>query len=78
MKEIREIIKKIKSSNSRGNSEITSRNIKTLINYMSAAITHLTNRIYCTGIYPEALKIARVLPIKKQGKDEDKLESFIQ
>ena len=44
--------------------------MKTLIDFMKIAITHLTNTIFRTGIYPQFLKTSRILPLQKPGKDE--------
>merc|ERR1711954_246639 len=76
VKEIKKIIKELKSTNSRGNTEITNRVVKTLKDYLGVALSHLANTIYETGVYPEALKGARVLPLKKHGKPTDDMNSF--
>merc|ERR1711954_472042 len=76
IKEVKKIIKSMKNSNSRGNTEITNQIVKTLIDYLGVALSHLANTIYKTGVYPKALKIARVLPLKKSGKPSESLNSF--
>merc|ERR1711954_149445 len=76
VQEIRKIIKNLKNTNSRGNTEITNKIVKELKEYLSVALKHLTNTIYTTGKYPDILKIARVLPLKKKGKPSDDMNSF--
>ena len=43
---------------------------------MSILLTHLTNCIFRTGIFPEGLKISRIIPIMKPGKPDNNLDSF--
>ena len=74
--EIKKIIRKMKNSNTRGDSELTNGIVKNLIDYLSLAITHLANVIFRTGIYPAALKHTRILPLKKRGKEDDSFESY--
>ena len=62
------MITKQKSSNAKGNDEITMRIIKTLPQYAAAAICHLCNQMIRVGKFPDSLKIARLTPIRKQGK----------
>merc|ERR1711954_238279 len=74
--EIKKIIRKMKNSNARGNNELTNKIIKTIPQYMAAAITHLANGIYASGVYPSALKITSILPLKKAGKPDNEFGSF--
>ena len=53
-----------------------SRILKSLVDYMGVAISHLINCIFKYGIYPEKLKITRIIPLKKQGKPGTDLNSF--
>ena len=76
IKEARMIIRKMKPSNSRGDSEITGRIIKQVSQYTSVAITHLANCVFTTGRFPAAFKTARILPLKKRGKPEDDFSGF--
>ena len=43
---------------------------------MAPSITHLFNHIICTGTYPKKLKISRIIPIKKAGKNKDSIDSY--
>ena len=76
IKEIKQYIDKVKATNSRGDSELTNKMLKVMKMYMAPALTHLTNRILATGIFPAALKNTRILPIKKRGKPQELLDSF--
>ena len=53
IKEVKGIIRGLKSTNSRGNTDITNRIVKALINYLGVTLTHLINCIFKTGIYPQ-------------------------
>ena len=52
IKEVKQIIKKMKPSNSRGNSEITGRIIKQVSQYITVAMTHLANCVFKSGTFP--------------------------
>ena len=76
IKEVKQIIKKMKPSNSRGDSEVTGKIIKILSGYMSVAMTHLANKVFEKGKFPDAFKLARVIPLKKRGKPGDSFEGM--
>ena len=76
IKEVKEIIREMKSSNARGNTDITSKILKSLIGYMGVALAHLINWILKTGIFPSKLKTARVLPLRKAGKSSGEFNLF--
>ena len=57
IKEVKDILRKMKPSNSRGDSEVTGRILKTLSRYMAVALTHLANKIFSTGKFPDAGKL---------------------
>ena len=68
VKEVSQIIKKLKNSNARGDSEVTNRILKCIHNYMALALTHLSNNIFRTEIFPDTLKCSPILPLQKSGK----------
>ena len=74
--DVYEVIGKQKSSNARGNDEITSRMMKEIPQYLSLALCHLFNSMVTTGIFSESLKIARLTPILKLGKSSTDPLSF--
>ena len=76
VEEVYDVITKQKSSNAKGNDEITMRIIKTLPQYAAAAICHLYNQMIRVGKFPDSLKIARLTPIRKQGKVATEAASY--
>ena len=76
IKEVKKVIKKMKASNSRGDSEVTGWMMKILSGYMCVALTHLGNKVFETGRFPQSFKIARILLLKKQGKPSDDFDGF--
>ena len=54
-----ETLMKQKTSNARGNDEITSRTLKQMPHYISLAICHLYNAMLNFGKFLESLKVAR-------------------
>ena len=65
------MIKNVKLSNSKGHDGISSDLLKLLGNAISKSITLIINQSLRTGIFPDKLKIAKVIPIFK--KDSKKL-----
>ena len=73
--EVESAIKKLKSTSSQGNDTLTSKLIKLLSPHIIPPITTIVNQSITTGIFPDALKIAKVIPIyKKDG--EKQLENY--
>ena len=66
--QVYEAIMKQKSTNSKGNDEITPRILKMMPHYSAIAICHLFNNIIRTGIFPSGLKTSRITPLLKPGK----------
>ena len=71
-----ETIQKLKLSNARGNDSLTSRIIKETPQYNAMALCHLTNTIIRKRKYPKVLKCARILPLKKPGKEHSDPSSY--
>ena len=65
------MIKNIKLSNTKGHDGISSDLLKLIGNAISKSITLIINQSLTTGIFPDRLKIAKVIPIFK--KDSKKL-----
>ena len=70
------IILKMKLSGSSGLDEIDSKIIKMVPKVTAMMMTHLINSIITTGIYPDILKISRILPILKPGKAKSEEGSY--
>ena len=69
--EVTTAINKLKNTSSHGNDHLSSQLIKKLSPYIISPITTIINQSLKTGIFPDALKVAKVVPIFK--KDDDKL-----
>ena len=65
IKETRKLIRSLKNTKARGESEMTNKIMKTLIYYMCLALTHLGNQMLRTGLFHLCLKCSRILPLKK-------------
>ena len=61
------IINKLKSKNSSGKDEISNKLLKSIKDEIAKPLTIIINQSLKTGIFPEALKIAKVKPLYKKG-----------
>ena len=61
------IIIKLKSKNSSGKDEISNKLLKSIKDEIAKPLTIIINQSLKTGIFPEALKIAKVKPLYKKG-----------
>ena len=74
---VKNIILELKSKNSCGMDGITSKVIKTYCNVLCKPITIMINQSLNSGIFPDQLKIAKVLPIYKgNNSDSNKLSNY--
>ena len=60
-------IDKLKSKNSSGKDEISNKLLKSIKDEIAKPLTIIINQSLKTGIFPEALKIAKVKPLYKKG-----------
>ena len=65
--EVTKIIKNLASKNSSGHDGISARFIKRILETITSPLTHIINQSLCTGIFPDRLKIAKVIPLFKKG-----------
>ena len=65
--EILKIIKSLKNSNSLGYDDFPTRFIKLSASLIAPALEKIFNLSIRTGVYPDILKIAKVIPIFKKG-----------
>ena len=70
--EIYNIIMAMKSSNSAGEDEISSKILKAIANEIVEPLAHCINLSLLTGIVPCKTKIAKITPIYKSGDKNDK------
>ena len=61
------IINNLKSKNSSGNDDISNRLLKSIKCEISKPLTIIRNQSLETGIFPDALKVAKVKPLFKKG-----------
>ena len=73
--EIMEIISKMKPKSSSGLDNISCRLMKYISNIIAIPLTLLINQSLQSGIFPDKLKIAKVVPIFKAGKDN--IDSYV-
>ena len=69
------IITKIKSKHSCGHDCISTALLKQIKTEISPSITLIVNQCLTTGIFPNRLKIAKVVPVFKKG-DKDLLNNY--
>ena len=69
------IITKIKSKHSCGHDSISTALLKQIKTEISPSITLIVNQCLTTGIFPNKLKIAKVVPVFKKG-DKDLLNNY--
>lgn len=65
--EILDLISSLKNSNSAGIDHLSTKNIKHIQKYIASPLKHIINLSFKTGIFPNSLKQATVIPIFKTG-----------
>ena len=70
-----EIISKMKPKSSSGLDNISCRLMKDISDIIATPLTLLINQSLQSGIFPDKLKIAKVVPIFKAGKDN--IDSYV-
>src|SRR5215510_2199867 len=70
-KEIENIIKSLKSSNSCGYDEVPMNLLKLCSSFISSPLNYICNRTLFTGIFPDRLKYATVRPLFQKGNKYD-------
>ena len=67
--DLRKIVKDLKPSNASGVDSINSRVIKDCMPQIEDCLLHMVNLSLGTGVFPASLKIAKIIPLLKPGKD---------
>jgi hypothetical protein len=73
--EIKKIIYSLKSKNSYGYDEISTKILKASTPYILSLLTYIFNKILQTDIFPDRLKFSEVKPLYKEG-DKSKLSNY--
>ena len=66
---------KLKPKASTGHDGVSTKFLKETINNIIQPITHVINKSLCTGIFPDQMKIAKVIPIYKSS-DQCNLQNY--
>jgi hypothetical protein len=69
--EVEKIIKSVKSKNTGGYDEISTRILKLSAPYIISPLTYICKAILNSGIFPDRLKYAIIKPILKKGDDQE-------
>ena len=67
MKEIEQIIKSLKTKNSYGYNEITTKILKISCPFRSSPLNYIFNKILIWGVFPDRLKYAAIKPLHKNS-----------
>ena len=65
--DILKIINKMDNKSSSGYDELSNKIIKTIKNVISKPLTLIINQMITSGIFPDDLKIAKIIPLYKKG-----------
>ena len=68
--DISKIITKLKKKSSCGHDGISPKLLHHLRSSITAPLTVIINQSLCTGIFPDSLKVAKVIPLFKKGDDK--------
>jgi exonuclease III len=73
--EMKSIISSLKTSKAPGFDGIKAEWLKYSINYVADPLVYIVNLCFATGVFPDALKIAKVIPLFKSG-DPTKVTNY--
>ena len=76
LKDTTEIIKNAKNSNTKGFDNISMSLLKINPEIVAIFITHAINTSIRTGIFPECMKVARIVPLLKSNKIKTEVSSY--
>jgi hypothetical protein len=74
-KEIENIIRSLKSSNSCGRDEVPMKMLKSCSYFISSPLNYICNTTLFTGVFPDRLKYATIRPLFKKG-DKDDINNY--
>lgn len=73
--EVRKVVSTLRNSTASGYDDFNTKLVKESINYLAPILVFLFNLILSSGVFPSALKIAKVVPIYKKG-EKTKVENY--
>lgn len=65
--EILKLIHALKDGKAPGADGIPTKLVKSISHVLAPILTHIFNNVFTSGVYPDALKIAKVIPLLKNG-----------
>jgi hypothetical protein len=71
IKEITEIVKSLKSTNSHGYDEIPINVVKLSLPFIISTLIYMCNKCLLKGIFPTWLKLSHIIPLLKKGKKSE-------
>ena len=74
--DVKKVIQNLASKNSSGHDGISARFLKKILEIITPPLTHIINRSLCTGIFPDRLKIAKVIPLFTKS-DQHVLDNYL-
>ena len=69
--EILQLVAEVKPKKSNGHDELDMCRIKKLIPYIVVPLKHIFNLSLLNGVFPDSMKIARVIPLFKSGNTKE-------
>ena len=69
--EVIDIVKKLKSKTSKDYNEVSMQIVKNVIETVSKPLCHVCNLSFAAGVFPDEMKIAKVLPMFKSGDNSE-------
>lgn len=73
--EVWDIIQHLKNSYSTGIDDVPNTILKKCARFIIDPLTHIFNNSFLTGIFPDQLKIAKIIPLHKKG-SKDNMENY--
>ena len=73
--DVKNVIKQLKSKSSQGADGLSDKLLKSIENIIVKSLTLITNQCIETGVFPDKLKIAKVVPLYKKD-DETLIENY--
>ena len=76
LEETKKLIQKLPNTTSHGMDPMTNRTLKKMESRITPLLTHLINSIIKKEKFPQVMKITRIVPILKKGKDVRDIDSY--